>query len=73
VPVDRFLGGISHFQKHVDPKHQALFEKLAFGQRPAALFAALPRRRRWRFRAIEYALGVLQVPKVIVCGHTDCR
>jgi carbonic anhydrase len=38
MPVDKFLGGISHFQKHIYPKHQDLFEKLALGQRPDALF-----------------------------------
>jgi carbonic anhydrase len=38
VPVDKFLGGISRFQKQVYPEHQELFEKLATGQRPEALF-----------------------------------
>src|SRR5437660_12704270 len=38
VPVKKFLGGISQFQKHVYPKHQDLFEMLALGQRPEALF-----------------------------------
>ena len=38
MPVDKFLGGISRFQKDVYPEHQDLFEKLALGQRPEALF-----------------------------------
>src|SRR6202166_935367 len=38
VPVEKFLGGISRFQKHIYPKHQDLFERLAMGQRPEALF-----------------------------------
>jgi carbonic anhydrase len=38
VPVEKFLGGISRFQKHVYPKHQDLFERLAMGQRPEVLF-----------------------------------
>src|SRR6202453_3092003 len=38
MPVGKFLSGISRFQKHVYPKHQDLFEKLALGQRPEALF-----------------------------------
>src|ERR1700719_3048521 len=38
VPVEKFLRGISHFQKRVFPKHQGLFEQLALGQRPEALF-----------------------------------
>ena len=35
---DKLLGGISRFQKRVYPKHQDLFEKLARGQSPDALF-----------------------------------
>ena len=38
VPVEKFLEGISRFQKDVYPQHQDLFEKLAMGQRPEALF-----------------------------------
>ena len=36
--VEKLLGGVSRFQKHIYPKHQDLFEKLALGQRPDALF-----------------------------------
>ena len=38
MALDKLLGGISRFQKNVYPKHQDLFEKLALGQRPIALF-----------------------------------
>src|SRR5258708_24390679 len=38
VPVEKFLDGVSRFQKHVYPEHQDLFETLAMGQRPEALF-----------------------------------
>jgi carbonic anhydrase len=103
VPVDKFLGGISRFQKHVYPKHQDLFERLALGQRPEALFITcadsridpclLTQTKPGQLficrvignvvppypdaiggvsATIEYAVGVLQVPEVIVCGHTDC-
>ena len=103
MPVDKFLGGISHFQKHVYPKHQDLFEKLALGQRPEALFITcadsridpcmltqttpgelficrvignivppFPDAIGGVSATIEYAVGVLRVPEVIVCGHTDC-
>src|SRR5580692_4381856 len=103
MPVDKILGGISHFQKHVYPKHQDLFEKLATGQRPDALFITCadsridpclitqtkpgelficrvignvvpryPQALGGVSATIEYALGVLGVPDVIVCGHTDC-
>src|SRR5947209_707151 len=103
VPVEKFLGGISRFQKHVYPKHQDLFERLAMGQRPDALFITCADSRidpclltqtkpgelfisrvignivppypdaiGGVSATIEYAVGVLRVPDVIVCGHTDC-
>jgi carbonic anhydrase len=103
MPVEKFLGGVSHFQKHVYPKHQELFEKLALGQRPDALFITCADSRidpclltqtkpgelficrvignivppypdaiGGVSATIEYAVGVLQVPMVIICGHTDC-
>jgi carbonic anhydrase len=103
VPVEKFLGGISRFQKQVYPQHQELFEKLATGQRPEALFITCADSRidpclvtQTRpgelficrvignivppypdaiggvSATIEYAVGVLRVPEVIVCGHTDC-
>jgi len=103
VPVEKFLGGISRFQKHVYPQHQVLFERLALGQRPEALFITCadsridpclltqskpgelficrvignvvppyPEAIGGVSATIEYAVGVLRVPEVIVCGHTDC-
>jgi carbonic anhydrase len=103
MPVEKYLGGISHFQKHVYPKHQDLFEKLALGQRPEALFITCADSRidpclitqtkpgelficrvignivppypdaiGGVSATIEYAVGVLEVPIVIICGHTDC-
>src|ERR1700687_454958 len=103
MPVEKFLGGISRFQKHVYPKHQDLFERLALGQRPEALFITCADSRidpclltqtkpgelficrvignvvppypdaiGGVSATIEYAVGVLRVPEVIVCGHTDC-
>jgi carbonic anhydrase len=101
--LEKLLGGVSRFQKHVYPKHQDLFEKLALGQRPEALFitcsdsridpSLLTQTKPGELficrvignivppypdaiggvsATIEYAVGVLQVPIVIVCGHTDC-
>ena len=103
MPVEKFLGGVSRFQKDVYPEHQELFEKLAMGQRPEALFIACADSRidpclltqtkpgdlficrvignvvppypdaiGGVSATIEYAVGVLRVPEVIVCGHTDC-
>src|ERR1700722_6080037 len=103
MPVEKFLGGVSRFQKHVYPRHQDLFEKLALGQRPEALFITCADSRidpclltqtkpgelficrvignivppypdaiGGDSATIEYAVGVLRVPEVIVCGHTDC-
>jgi carbonic anhydrase len=103
VSVDKLLGGVSRFQKHVYPEHQDLFEKLALGQRPDALFITCadsridpclltqtkpgelficrvignivppyPDKLGGVSATIEYAVGVLRVGAVIVCGHTDC-
>jgi carbonic anhydrase len=103
VPVEKILGGISRFQKYVYPENQDLFEKLAQGQRPEALFITCADSRidpclltqtkpgelficrvignivppypdavGGVSATIEYAVGVLRVPEVIVCGHTDC-
>jgi carbonic anhydrase len=101
--VDRILKGLSQFQKSVYPKHRDLFQKLALGQRPDALFITcadsridpclltqtkpgelficrvignivppFPDAIGGVSATIEYAVGVLGVPDVIVCGHTDC-
>jgi carbonic anhydrase len=103
VPVDKFLGGVSRFQRDVYPKNRDLFERLAVGQRPGALFITCadsridpclltqtipgelficrvignivppyPDSLGGVSATIEYAVGVLRVPDVIVCGHTDC-
>lgn len=103
MPIQKLLGGIARFQKDVYPKHRGLFEKLALGQRPEALFITCADSRidpclltqtkpgelficrvignivpcypdaiGGVSATIEYAVGVLRVPTVIVCGHTDC-
>ena len=103
MPVDKFLGGVSRFQRDVYPKNRDLFERLAVGQRPGALFITCadsridpclltqtvpgelficrvignivppyPDSLGGVSATIEYAVGVLRVPDVIVCGHTDC-
>jgi carbonic anhydrase len=103
LPSDKFLKGASRFKEQVYPKHRELFEKLATGQRPEALFITCADSRidpclltqtkpgelficrvignivppypdavGGVSATIEYAVGVLRVPEVIVCGHTDC-
>ena len=103
MPVEKLLGGISRFQKHVYPQHQDLFEELALGQRPDALFITCADSRidpclltqtkpgelficrvignivppypdaiGGVSATIEYAVGVLEVSTIVVCGHTDC-
>ena len=101
--MDRILKGLWRFQKSVYPKQRDLFQKLALGQRPDALFITCADSRidpclltqtqpgqlficrvignivppypdaiGGVSATIEYAVGVLGVPDVIVCGHTDC-
>jgi carbonic anhydrase len=103
MPVEDFLQGISRFQRHVYPEHLDLFEQLATGQRPEALFITCadsridpclltqtkpgqlficrvignivppyPDALGGVSATVEYAAGVLRVPEIIVCGHTDC-
>jgi carbonic anhydrase len=103
MPVESILRGLKRFQKHVYPKHRDLFQKLAQGQRPEALFITCadsridpcmltqtkpgklficrvignivpryPKTIGGVSATIEYAVGVLGVADVIVCGHTDC-
>jgi carbonic anhydrase len=103
MPVDRILHGVSRFHREVFPEHRELFERLALGQRPHALFITCsdsridpclltqmkpgdlficrvignvvppyPEAVGGVSATIEYAVGVLGVEDVIVCGHTDC-
>ena len=101
--MDRILKGLSRFQKRVYPRHRELFQRLALGQKPDALFITCADSRidpclltqtkpgelficrvignivppypdaiGGVSATIEYAVDVLGVPDVIVCGHTDC-
>jgi carbonic anhydrase len=101
--MQRLLEGYSRFRSNVFPQHSKLFEKLARGQKPQALFIACSDSRVMPemmmqcdpgelflcrnagnlvpppneaasgvAATIEYAIRVLKVPDVVVCGHSDC-
>ncbi|GGY50207.1 carbonic anhydrase [Parvularcula lutaonensis] len=95
--------GVVKFQKETFPKHKDLFEKLATGQEPEALFITCSDSRidpsmmtstepgqlficrnagnivpphttatGAMTASIEFAVGALKVPHIVVCGHTEC-
>lgn len=101
--MPKFAAGVVKFQKEVFPDNKALFEKLAQGQAPEALFITcsdsrietgmltqsqpgdlfivrnagniVPPHTRdagSTTAAIEYACVALNVPHIVVCGHTQC-
>jgi carbonic anhydrase len=103
MSIESILQGLERFQMCVYPKYRELFQKLALGQRPEALFITCadsridpcmltqtkpgelficrvignivpiyPKTVGGVSATIEYAVGVLGVSDVIVCGHTDC-
>jgi carbonic anhydrase len=100
--MNRIIQGIQRFQKHVYPRNRDLFQRLASGQSPEALFIACSDSRISLdlitqtapgdlfvcrnagsivpahgqsdaiSAAIEYAVSVLGVNHIVVCGHSDC-
>jgi carbonic anhydrase len=101
--MQRLIEGYARFRAKVYPQHAKLFEKLAKGQQPQALFICcsdsrvmpelvmqcdagdlFPCRNAGNLvppatetgsgvaATVEYAIRVLKVPDVIVCGHSDC-
>jgi carbonic anhydrase len=101
--MPKFAAGVVRFQNQVYPQKQALFESLAKGQSPEALFLTCSDSRietglltqsepgdmficrnagnivpphtvktDGMNASIEYAVAVLKVPHIVVCGHTEC-
>jgi carbonic anhydrase len=103
IEMDKIAAGVLRFQKEIFAGRRELFERLAEGQTPRALFITCSDSRidpnlmtqtqpgelfisrntgnivpphtnhtGAMTAAIEYAVGALKVPHIIVCGHSEC-
>lgn len=101
--MPRFAHGVLRFQDEIFPGKRALFERLANGQSPEALFFTCSDSRvetamitqtdpgelfvcrnagnivpphsnqtGAMTASLEFAVAVLRVPHIVVCGHTEC-
>lgn len=101
--MDRLLRGVRRFQTQIFPKRRKLFERLAAGQSPLALFITCADSRivpnlitqthpgelfvernpgalvplygtdiGGVSASVEYAVSVLNIPRIVICGHSDC-
>lgn len=101
--MQQLIDGYARFRSKVYPQHSKLFEKLAKGQQPQALFICCSDSRvmpemmmqcepgvLFSCRnagnlipppsevgsgvpaTIEYAIRVLKIRDIVVCGHSDC-
>jgi len=101
--MTKFAKGVVKFQREIYPSRKDLFETLATGQSPEALFITCSDSRidpnlvtqtdpgdlficrnagnivpphtnhtGAMTASIEFAVGALKVPHIIVCGHSNC-
>ena len=101
--MPHFAHGVVKFQREVFPEKAELFEQLATGQSPEALFITCSDSRietamltqtdpgelficrnagnivpphtnqtGGMTASIEFALGALKIPHIVICGHTEC-
>lgn len=101
--MDKIAAGVVKFQQEAYLEHRDLFEKLAEGQSPEALFITcadsridpnlvtqtapgelfilrnagniVPPHSQYTgamTASIEFAVGALRVPHIVVCGHSEC-
>ncbi len=101
--MDKIAAGVVKFQKEAFEERRGLFEKLAEGQSPEALFITCSDSRidpnlltqtspgelfivrnagnivpphtnhtGAMTASIEFAVGALKVPHIVVCGHSEC-
>jgi len=101
--MQQLLDGYVRFRSNVFPQHSKLFERLAIGQEPQALFICCADSRvlpemvtqsdpgtlfscrnagnlvppptetaSGVAATIEYAMRVLKVADIVICGHSDC-
>lgn len=101
--MDKIAAGVAKFQQEAYHEHRALFEKLAEGQSPEALFITcadsridpslvtqtspgelfilrnagniVPPHSQYTgamTASIEFAVGALRVPHIVICGHSEC-
>lgn len=101
--MDHIIDGVLRFQREVHPNRESLFNDLALGQSPSAMFIGcadsriIPEMLTQQgpgslfvvrnagnivppnstqpggvTASIEYAVAVLGIPDIVICGHSDC-
>lgn len=101
--MDKIAAGVTRFQQGAYEERKDLFEKLAEGQSPEALFITcsdsridpslltqtapgelficrnagniVPPHSQYTgamTASIEFAVGALKVPHIVICGHSEC-